>query len=182
MLEGESPNRRTATVWTFIITDGIFFVNRFFCFYTPFLSKTRRLPNQETAVRIFTQSRCSGGNLPPATLRIQPVRLNDTTPPVHPADAVLLVRLDCRYVAGGRLPPLRYNCYKYRIFYVSNVGLSFRIMEKTWYIAVGAVLRAANQNLLIAGGNHTLISSAICRPPRFEHNLFGQTEPPTPKK
>ena len=56
MLEGESPNRRTATVWTFIITDGIFFVNRYFCFYTPFLSKTRRLPNQETAVRVFYHS------------------------------------------------------------------------------------------------------------------------------
>ena len=53
MLEGESPNRRTATVWTFIITDGIFFVNRYFCFYTPFLSKTRRLPNQETADSVF---------------------------------------------------------------------------------------------------------------------------------
>ena len=52
MLEGESPNRRTATVWTFIITDGIFFVNRFFCFYPSFLSKTRRLPYQETAVSI----------------------------------------------------------------------------------------------------------------------------------
>ena len=39
-------------------------------------------------------------------------------------------------VAGGRLPPLRYICYKYRIFYVSNVGLSFRIMGKTRCIDV----------------------------------------------
>ena len=39
MLEGGSPNRRTATVWTFIITDGIFFVNRFFVFIPPFYQK-----------------------------------------------------------------------------------------------------------------------------------------------
>ena len=76
-------------------------------------------------------------------------------------------------VAGGRLPPLQYICYKYRIFYVSNVGLSFRIMEKTWYVDVGVALRAANQNLLIAGGNHTIIPSAICRPPRTDYNLLG---------
>ena len=35
------------------------------------------------------------------------------------------------------------------------------------------VLRAANQNLLIASGNHTMISSAICRPPRCIYNPCG---------
>ena len=35
-----------------------------------------------------------------------------------------------RYVAGGRLPPLHQNCYKYRIFYVSNVGFAFKKCEK----------------------------------------------------
>ena len=35
-----------------------------------------------------------------------------------------------RYVAGGRLPPLQYICYKYHIFYVSNVGFAFQKMRK----------------------------------------------------
>ena len=51
-------------------------------------------------------------------------------------------------------------------------------MEKTWYVDVGVALRAANQNLLIAGGNHTIIPSAICRPPRTDYNLLGWTIPP----
>ena len=36
------------------------------------------------------------------------------------------------------------------------------------------VLRAANQNELIADGNHTIIPSAISRPPRCEYNLCGK--------
>ena len=39
-------------------------------------------------------------------------------------------------VAGGRLPPLHQNYYKYRMFYVPNVGFAFRIMEKTLYVDV----------------------------------------------
>ena len=50
--------------------------------------------------------------------------------------------------------------------------------QKTRYIIVGVVLRAANQNLLIAGGNHTIIPSATCRPPREMFNLWGQMVPP----
>ena len=52
---------------------------------------------------------------------------------------------------------LQYICYKYRIFYVSNVGLSYRIMGKTLYVDVGA---------------------ATCRPRCIDYNLFGCTVPP----
>ena len=38
---------------------------------------------------------------------------------------------------------------------------------------VGVVLRAANQNQLIAGGNHTFIHRLLCRPPRYNYYLCG---------
>jgi len=38
------------------------------------------------------------------------------------------------------------------------------------------VLRTVNQNLLIAGGNHTIIPSAIIRPPRWVFSLWGKSK------
>ena len=77
------------------------------------------------------------------------------------------------HVAGGRLPPLRQCTTFFAFFETQNDDRHVQNAVKWNKCIVGVVLRAANQNIMIAGGNHTSIPSAICRPPRFDYNLWG---------
>ena len=111
------------------------------------------------------QMYCRGGNLPPATYRIQPVRVNGTTSyteqcsgddssPLQPRRGAgpvsNITRLVERYHPIQRQTFLRWTI---QIQMYHGSGPAGRVV----------VLRAANQKSLIAGGNHTIISSVDCR-------------------
>ena len=183
---------------------------------------------------------CRGGNLPPATLQVQPVWLNGTAPrhaiptermerrnplklqkyPTQGKECYLSRSLRSFHSVGmtcwgwfhstaqvvfetwhgDESSPLHlfrilcYTIHRNRLYSIRggrqvaaptptcNVFCILRMRNDDRYVEngeiqnkyiVGVVLRAANQNLLIAGGNHTIIPSAISRPPRWMYNLWG---------
>ena len=105
------------------------------------------------------------GNLPPATWQIQPAGLNGTTRYTEPNVAALTQRHPAPPGAGpvANITRLveRYHPIQQQTF------LRWTIQIQMYHGSGPAgrlvVLRAANQTLLIAGGNHTIIPSADCR-------------------
>ena len=147
-----------------------------------------------------------GGNLPPATWQIQPVRVNGTTPyteqcsgddssPSSPGEGLAPWDAMDTNVQRVALRPMAAGCRRYTRYVSGKLNVAAMIHRHSspgeglvpWdamdtnvqrvALRPMVVLRAANQNLLIARGNHTIIPSAGCRRySRFER----KHEPPSP--